>query len=282
MKSEQEQACAQVFLKWITRKHGVHYRLRRAEDQFGLDARWDFVANMEGSEAWIAIEIKGLVLPASRRQVRSWDSFLSHVTRQLKTKVRGSYSVIASIPWAFSQQESKNLLEPFIDALAELDDTLESGEETNLGPNIAAKFPQWPTKPPTSDEKLWLEQRVLKFITPPKDLFVLKDADDGSSVQLFGSVGQAIEVDTTLTHALLGIFSDDGGKGAKPNVQLDLAKGRGASETVLLLDSHIVSRPNTVAQVLTYINQSLLSNIDAVYLVGVGDNEVGLVWPKVN
>lgn len=56
------------------------------------------------------------------------------------------------------------------------------------------------------------------------------------------------------------------------------ARQKGASETFLLLDSHILWKPETVAQVLNDIDQALMSNIDAVYLVSVFNNRVKRVW----
>jgi len=80
---------------------------------------------------------------------------------------------------------------------------------------------------------------------------------------------------------VLGIFAPEAGKGAKPNEQLHEARQKGASETVLLLGSHIRWKPNIVAQVLDSIDQTLISDIDAIYLVNGTNNRVKRVWPLV-
>lgn len=254
-------------------QRGVIYGLQRASEVLGEEGRWDFVATAHVTNRWIAIEIKGLVW-SPIRQFRGWSSFLSrYVTKRLRSKVKSSYCVLVAIPWKFRQQEANSLIEPLIEALAEIDPGLAVGERANLGPSIAAKFPPWPTKPPTRDQKLWLEQRVWKVIQPPEDLFVSKYSTAGSSIELGASVGEFVNIDGTLLNALPEIL-------VKANVQLRSARGKGASETVLLLESHIEWKPELVAQALRHeVDKALLSDIDAVYLVHDGRAKVAAVWP---
>ncbi len=118
----------------------------------------------------------------------------------------------------------------------------------------------------------------MRVVHPPEDLWVSKHSDSGSLVELGASVGQAYDVDPTLLNTLASLLGRDEQGSVKANVQLGAAKERGASETVLLLDSHIHWKPKLVAQALKCVDQSLLSNIDRAYLVGTGQNRVSEVW----
>jgi hypothetical protein len=273
---KQEEACAQTFLRWLGCQYGTDYELQRAEECPELKGRWDFVARVEGHRDWLALEIKGLVVPQSLRQFDSWSKFAKSVTKELHARrtIHGSFAICPGFPWKFNQKQSKILVKAFVDALTEV-----SSNQVDLGPVIASKFSEWPTKPPRSDPELWRGQHVYKIIHPPEELLVVKLDDTDYSVEIWASVSQVFMVDQALDQAVLGIFDPDVGKGAKPNEQLREARQKGASETVLLLDSHIRWKPNTVTQVLNGIDKALISDIDAVYLVSVTNNRVKRVWP---
>ncbi|MBI4199110.1 MAG: hypothetical protein HY535_01375 [Chloroflexi bacterium] len=248
--------------------------MHRAEEVFPElqgQLRWEFVARVKGRPDWRALEVKALLIPEDRRQINDWSAFCTRVTRQLQGKLQGEFAITTSIPWTFDQADGRRLVRAFVEALFETVQNQASESETNLGPAIAARFQGWPTKPPTNDQNLWREQGIWRVICPPEDLLVVKLEDSGCSVEIGASEGQAFVVDSALERALLGIFDARGGRGAKPNEQMREAHRKGASETVLLLDSHIRWKPNVVAQVLKSIDQTLLSNIDAVYLVDVAN-----------
>lgn len=171
------------------------------------------------------------------------------------------------------------LARAFVDALTDVYSNMDQGAQVDLGPVIAPRFSKWPSKPPTIDHKLWREQHVYKIIHPPEELFVVKLDDTGCAVEIGPVVSQVFMVDQALYQAVLGIFDPEAGKGAKPNEQLREARHKGASETILLLDSHIRWKPDIVAQVLNCIDQALMSNIDTVYLVSGTNNRVKKVWP---
>ena len=280
---EQEEACAQTFLDWLGPQRGVvNYELRRAEEVPEQRGRWDFIARVKGYTDWLALEVKGLVIPQSLRQLGDWSKFSTWVTKELQLQwtVHGTFALITNIPWTFNQTQSKMLVKTFAETLVEVAQNLEMDGQVNLGPRIASRFGDWPTKPPTIDPPLWYEQGVSKVIYPPEDLFVYKLEDTGCSVELGASVGQAFVVDPALSQAVLGIFNPGDGKGAKPNEQLREARQKGTSETVLLLDSHMRWKPNVIALALNGIDQTLLSNIDSVYLVSVANSRVRRVWPS--
>jgi hypothetical protein len=182
------------------------------------------------------------------------------------------------MPWKFRQQEAKELVEPFIQALADLDRDLSEGEGGNLGIGIAARFPKWPTKPPFLDVDAMVAM-VPKFVYPPEDLPVDKIKDDGATVELGGSVGQPVaNVDWMVVQALRDIFATDKKGVVKPAVQLTEAKKRGASRTVLLLDAHIPLCPGVVKRALTQLNAAFIMGIDAIYFIDLGGGKVRLVW----
>lgn len=174
-----------------------------------------------------------------------------------------------------------NVFEILCPSIFQLIVDIDLDTQVDLGPLIALRFSDWPTKPPTIDQKLWREQHVYKIIYPPEELFVVKLDATGYTVEIGPVVSEVFKTDPALCQAVLGIFNPQAGKGAKPNEQLREARQMGASETILLLDSHIRWKPNIVAQVLDSIDQTLMSDIDAVYLVNGTNNRVKRVWPSV-
>lgn len=280
-KHEQERACARTFLDWLGSQRSVKYGLHRAEEYQNLNGRWDFVAPFNNEKEWLALEIKGLVIPQSFRQYSSWSRICNAVTKKLKDQgsVQGSFSIFASVPWAFDQKQAKLLSEALVKAMIEETPNSNSGDLIDLGPAIAILFEDWPTEPPKSDNKLWHEQQIYKIIHQPKELLIYKLEDNGCSLECDVSFSEVFTVDPSLYKAVLSIFNSKAGKDAKPNVQLLEAKEKGASEAILLLDSHIRWRPNIVADVLRLLDQALLSSIDSVYLVSVYNNRVRKVWP---
>ena len=279
---EQERACAQTFLTWLGSQRGVDYELLRAEQVPELRGRWDYVANITGDADWLALEIKGLVIPRSRRQYGDWSRFSTWATKELRTsgQVKGEFAISISIPWTFNQKQGKLLVHAFVEALVQVGPNVKMGDLVNIGPEVASAFMDWPTKPPTHDHNLWLEHRIWKVINPPEDLHVVKlDESNGVSVELGISVGQAFDVDPSLQQAIQGIFAPNEVGAAKPNEQLGEARQKGASETFLILDSHIRYNPAVVSESSNRIDRTLLSNIDGVYFVSVSGKQVSKVWP---
>lgn len=278
---EQEQACAQTFLDWLGAQRGMNHELQRAERVPELKGRWDFIARVQGRADWLAIEVKGIVLPESRRQFGDWAKFCSQVTKQGQGQIQGEFLVTTGIPWNFNQQESKELRVAFTQALAEVAPQLTSGEFTDLGPEIAKRFKDWPTEPPRVDMEAF--KRGIRgkrmFIYLPKSLSVCKVENNGCLVELGASIPGAVTIDSALDIAVSSLLDAQGQKNAIANKQLGEAKRRGAAEAILLLDSHIRYKPNFIAHLLRCVDQAQLSNIDAVYLVSVSDKLVDKVWP---
>lgn len=280
-KRGQEQACAQAFVDWLSSRRGRSYELTRAEECPDLTGRWDFVARERGRASWLALEVKGLVVPQSLRQFGSWSKFCERLTKDVERNqfVQGSFGIMPAIPWTFTQSQANGLVEAVGEALAEVTTDMRVGEMVNLGPAIASRFGDWPAKKPTSDKTLWREQGIYKVVHHLEDLFLHKLGEGICSVEILGSVSQAFEVPPALAQAVQGILDSGSGKGAKPNEQLREARQKGASETILLLDSHIAWEPRVVVDALRGIDESLLSNVDGVYLVSATNNNMQQVWP---
>jgi len=280
-KQAQEKACAETFLKWFSIQRKCKYQLERAETNSKLKGRWDFVAWVEECPEWIAIEVKELVVPQSRRQFGSWSKFATLATKELlrQKTIQGSFTIITHVPWQFNQKQNKLLINAFMNTLNEIYLNINKNEILNIGPNIATRFNGWPCESPTINHKLFRKKHIFKIVNPPKELSIIKLSDTGYSVNLGACVGQPYEVELSLTRALLNIFNTSDDKNSKPNEQLKEAKQKGASETILLLDSHILWEPNIIAKVLKGTAQSLMSNIDAIYLVSVSNDKVKGIWP---
>ncbi len=276
---EQEKACANTFLSWLSSQYNASYELHRADEKPEIKGRWDFVANEIGRKNWLAIEVKGLVIPHVRRQFNSWCKFCDALTKELHTQqiLLGSFVITTGVPWIFNQRQSKLLKSALLDVLVNIcpGDYLDS---VNIGSKIASLFPDWPTKPPTIDNQLSKTQHVYKIIHPPEDIFISKLDNIKTSIECI-PLSQVYRPHDELIRAILRIFNPEEGKGAKPNIQLYEARDKGALETILLLDSHIKWQPNIVAKLLVNIDQSLFSSIDSIYLISCNNNLVRKVWP---
>ena len=104
-------------------------------------------------------------------------------------------------------------------------------------------------------------------------------AGDEPAIELGSSVGPVSQVDPELGLALRTLFDPKGGQTAKPNEQLREASQKGASETILLLDNHVRWKPDVIGGELKRLDQTLLSDIDSVYLVSATQRRVRQVWP---
>lgn len=275
---EQERVTAQTFLDWLSSQHSVVYELQRAEDIPDLKGRWDFVARINGRDDFIAIEIKSLVTPEDLRQFGDWSSFCDTVNKG-QHGFKGSFDMMVNIPFTFDQTDKKRLVTAFVESLLERAPKIKLDQIENLGSRIAEKFDGWPTKPPTINHKLWREKHEYKVTYPPEDLLITKWENNGSSIELGSSVGQVSEVVYTLERAVMDVFKTQKGKGIKANEQLDEAKRKGASGTILLLDSHVRSDADDVSKILSDIAQNLLSSIDEVFLIHNHEGRVDKVWP---
>ena len=237
---------------------------------------------MNGHENWLALEVKALVIPRERKKLGDWTRFCTSVTKKLKLRgtLHGTFALITSPPWSFNQTQGTALVTAFVEALVEVAPDLEVGAGTNLGPRIAKLFPKWPQKRSASSPRF--DRNQGRMVYDPENLGISLLGHEGCSVEIGASGYAGFEIDTALIEAVSGLFESKDGRDARPNEQLGAARQKGASETVLLLDSHIWWKPNLIARKLKSVDQTLLSNIDAVYLVTVANSRVKVkrVWPR--
>jgi hypothetical protein len=278
-KHQQERECAETFMGWRCGQRGDSYKLKRAEEVPKLCGRWDFVGRVEGSSGWIALEVKSLVVSQSLRQFGSWAKCCARVTKRVQGNLQGEFAVLVDIEYEFDQKQSGQLVEVIANVLVEAAPQVPLGDVVNLGSEIADRFSAWPTEPPRIDPS-FPPPRECKFIYPPKELCVQKLKDTGCSVAPW-SQSQPYCVSPALIYATEQIFNTSAGKGSKPNEQLNEAKVKGASETILLLDLQTGEwQPNVVAYALNQIDRKFVTAIDSIYLVSVSGHRVKRVGPQ--
>ena len=71
-KHNQEEVCARTFTNWLSSNLGIDYDLKRVDECLDVNGTWDFIASSKNDNKWLALEIKGLVIPQSLRQFGSW------------------------------------------------------------------------------------------------------------------------------------------------------------------------------------------------------------------
>lgn len=276
-KEKQEEACTRCFLEWYNKQHRAKYGLQRAEKAFPQlvnRTRWEFVARQrEGDMEWLAIEVKGLVIPEARRQFMDWSKFFERVTKQLDCSLKGTFLVIDGAPaLALNQKEQSQLRKAVVKTILDVAPKIRRNEKLDLGPEILEQFPSWPFTP-------HLEMKPQPHIMKnAHEFWLFKTVDSGCSVELGMSSAHTFSVQEAENNAIRYLFKATG-KGAKANRQLGLAKEMGAKETFLLLDCHLPYRPEVIKQALTDTIPNFLSNIDKMYLVSVSKKQITDVTP---
>ncbi len=284
MNSEQqtydENTCANIFLKWLGTQQGAEWAFKRAEEEFPELAnrtRWEFVARRtHNKEEWIAIEVKSLVFSEGESQFNNWHNVVSDVNKRLEGKLSGKYWLAHLPKYTFDQRQRKMLVDCLKKAVQETAQALKKGTQKDISPNIVACFNHWPND--TRKQPSRIDPETLQLLYSPHPLLLLKSSNEGNSLRV--GVGPVVGywVEPTLKKALQDLLV---GKG-KANDQLGVAKRKGASKTVLLLDERIDDDPQAVAEVIRSLGISHLSNIDEVCLVSTfGGEHVKQVWSKV-
>ena len=278
---DQEEACARTFVEQLESERGVNLALMRAEDISDLRGRWDFVFciqpfSLNGN--WSAIEIKALVNSDERKQFGSWERFIKAVEAKAVDGLTGTYSVFGFSQWNFTQEQAKQIANAFISIISTVGPSMDRGDIRDIGPELSTQFHFWPKKPADIDLETWREKGERKFIQHPQDFHVSKIANDGSKILWAYGTGAASDAVPDIQESIEKLFGSDGERGVRANIQLAEAKAKGATQTYLLLDSHIDFDPDTISHALGCLDQSQFSDIDAIYLVDIFDNRVAQVW----
>ena len=283
MKDEQkvydEETAAHIFLRWLGGQQGDEWTFVRAEEkfpEFANKTRWEFVAHRTDGDEWIALEVKSLVSSQGESQHGNWRKLIDDVNNRLEGKLPGEY-LLADLPrYIFNQTQRKTLIDCLESVVREATQTLGTGEQRDIGPNIAACFLHWPKD--TKGQPTGVDPDTRQALYPPRPLLLLRGSGNGNSLGIGIYPVVAYWAEPALKMAVSGLLK---GKG-QANAQLGLARGKGATKTVLLLDERIDFDPQVVWEVLGSLDLFHLCNIDEVYLVSTfGGEHVSQVWPKV-
>lgn len=279
-KEREEQACAACFFNWYNRRYKVYYSLRRAEEVFSQLSnitRWDFVATQhDRSNEWYAVEIKGLIRPQTKIGFVRWGEIFKGVTRELSGLLYGEFLVAETPSLQVSKSEKSKLRKVLSDVVLQKAKNMKKNESVNLGSEVLAQFPSWPFTPHLEMQP---QPHIVKI---PDRLLLYKTSDIGCLVEPGASPVDVFNVTEAVKEAIGALFDHDKEGMLQANEQLGLARDYGAKKTVLLLDCHLLWRPNAVRQIFASIDSSSMSNIDVIYLVEVSQERVSKVWPSGN
>jgi len=277
-KQKQEEACAQCFLEWYNKQYRTKFSLQRAEEGFSRLAggtRWEFVAKQcDGDAEWVAIEVKGLVIPEARRQFMDWKKFFERATKDLECRLKGNFLVIGAPALKLNQEEQFQLRRAVVQAMLDVAPTMKRNENLDLGPKILDQFPNWPF---SLHSEMKPQPHIVKNAY---ELWLFRTSDSGCSVELGMPSPYVFNVQGAEKEAIRLLLNPTSKGDAKANEQLRVAKEMGAKETILLLDCHLPYRLEAIRQALADADSNLLSNIDSVYLVSVSDKQVTEVYKK--
>jgi len=168
--------------------------------------------------------------------------------------------------YTFGQAQRKTLLDCLERAVQEAAQTLGEGEQRDIGPTIAASFSHWPRD--TRKQPMGIDPETLQLRYPPHPLLLLKGSGEGNSLRI--GVGPVVGswAEPAIKKAVQDLMV---GKG-KANDQLRIAKSKGASKTLLLLNDFIDFDPPVVADVISGLDVSrLLRELKVCYERSVRD-----------
>ena len=277
-KAQHEEAVAQIFLRSLNEQRSAEWVLTRAEDKFpevANEIRWEFVAECSDSpDNWTAVEVKCLVISEGERQNNDWRGLVDAVDQRLRGNPPGKYWLADLPKYTFDQGQKKRLIECLAKIVRETAPSLKDGEQKDIGPTVAAVFDDWPND--IRRQPKGYNLKTFQLLYPPHPLLVFKTSGQGNSLKVGGyPIVGSWEPATTkgLVRCVIA------GK-QQANAQLGMAKSKGASITVLLLDSHADFDPPAVEELISRLDSSLLAHIDQVYLIGTfGGEHVRKVWP---
>jgi hypothetical protein len=267
-----EKICVERFLNWYNKRHNSNYTYEKAMDRFsdlkdGLN--WDFIGfEHDNPEEWIGIEVKELqFLRETSIRYIFWKNLCSELNKHLHSKgIQGEFEI--SFPPAFDlrQKERQKFLEAFSRALIDKQSGWQVGKSKDIGPDIWSRFPNLPTE----ESELFNEYDKFGPNRPSK-LEIRRVSASGCMVRVVTSpliTGDVVEEEEK---AFNEAFRLDNGR-IQSDRQLELAKGKGARETILLLAGIGVDEGLTKNSVQN-LDHDLISNIDCIYLVDMGDKD---------
>jgi len=271
MDKEEELACAQCFLQWYNQQHGTTYNEPlRADELFPElnSGNWDFIAIPKNNddEQRLALEVKGVIRPNIRIQVRQWQIVFRQVSRNLQNTLNGTFHFSTDVKLNPPESEKYRVLNinhakqpQFVNVLTDIIGKavvdMNQFDQIDLGPQILAAFPSWP-----------VQYRRNSPVACP--FCLMKSNNKGNSVHLLPI--DAFWEEAAIMEALENLDMAR---------QLGLARSKGFQRTVLLLDlpSLFSWDPQTVRQWLIDTNFSA-AYVSSVYLIQVSGSKVAEVW----
>lgn len=284
MSEKLEELCVKHFLNWYNEQHKRNYIYQRAEDCFSKlkgGLRWEFVAyERDNQKEWIGIEVKELdILKEVTIRLHFWVKLCSELTKDLESGgIQGEFDIFPPV-FELKHQEHPKFRKAFIEVLCQKSPNMKINEFTDIGPDIAKKFANWPK------QKSNIKECDKCGEYRPSKLHIIKIVESGCEVKSVASPGIGGSVKDKIKEAFDKVFRVKR-NGIPANEQLKLAKEKGARETILLL---ICQLPTDVVDFsidpikyqIQMLKRHLISNIDYISLVNVGsENKVVKIYPS--
>jgi hypothetical protein len=271
-----EEICVERFLRWYNKQYKRDYVYKKTEDHFTElrgKLNWDFIAyERDNLQEWIGIEVKELqFLREISISLTFWECLCSDLTKDLPGKgIQGEFKISFPPFLSLPQNERQRILDAFSEVLIGKQSDWQVGESKDIGPDIADKFPNWPKEEsePFDEYDKWGTYRPCK-------LEITEVSGSGCNVSVVGMSGSGDVVEKE-KEAFNKVFKLKKNDVIQPDRQLKLAKERGARKTILLLANIGVDEDNTRDSVQNCLDHHLISHIDCIYLVDMG-NEDGVV-----
>jgi len=265
-KEVKEEICVELFLNWYKKQHNSEYIYERAENHFPElqgKLRWEFIAyELANPQAWLGIEVKEL---STTREVSRWSEFWNKLCLELIEDlagkgIQGKFTIIHPPVLNLKPEKRLEFRRVFVEVLTNKQSTL-TEDFTDIGPDIADKFPNWPKKKsePSDEYDKWGTYRPCK-------LEIKKVSDPRCEV--ISPISPIVARDLVELHEKT--FSEADIKHA--NKQLKLAKEKGTRKTILLFACYPFIEESLIKDQVQNLDRHLVSHIDCVYLVDMGDN----------
>ncbi len=274
MGKKEEGICVQRFLNWYNKQYKGNYIHQRADTYFPdlkNKLNWDFVAyEPDNPEKWIGFEVKDL---ATTREVSRWSEFWDKLCLELSQDlaaqgIQGRFKIMDPPVLNLRPRERPKFLKAFLKVLTNKESILKA-DFTDIGSDIAGKFTNWPReKSKNRDEyRKWGEDR-------PRKLLINKSPDSGCEVSVCSS--PIVARDGAEIHKKTVNEADI----KHANEQLNLAKEKGARETILLFACYPFIYEDLIKNEVQNLDSHLICDIDCIYLVDMGSKgKVVKIYP---
>jgi len=279
-KEIEEKICVERFLNWYNEQHRRNYICERADTYFPdlkNELNWDFVAyERDNPKLWLGIEVKELPhLMEISLWFEFWRCLSLELTKDLESKgIKGQFE-IGVPPVLDSTGKRQRFLEAFGRVLIDKRSGWQVCESKDVGPDIASKFPNWPTQKsePFDEYDKWGTYRPCK-------LEITKVSNSGCEVTSPISPIRVFDVPEKHEAAFNAVFKPKNDV-TRANKQLKLAKEKGARNTMLLLCCDPSVEESLIQHEVHKLDRHLISDIDYIYLVDVGSNDrVAKMYPS--